>query len=60
MVFLALLVAEINILLLKEHWSFNEPFDESVAGVKESARELAVTMLLEFRDSEASQGRSEA
>jgi hypothetical protein len=43
-VWLPLVVAELAILLAREHWGYDEPVDESIAGIRLSARELAKVM----------------
>jgi len=41
MVWLPLVTAEAAILLAREHWGYNEDVDESIEGIRLSARELA-------------------
>ena len=49
LVWLPLVVAEIAILLAREHWGYNEPVDESIEGIRLSARESAKGMYDTFR-----------
>ncbi len=49
LVWLPLVVAEITILLVREHWGYNEPVDESIVGLRLSARELAKVMYDDMR-----------
>ena len=40
-VWLPLVVAEMNILIAREHWGYNEPVDESIEGIRLLARDMA-------------------
>lgn len=50
MVFLPLLVAEIETLIVKEHWSYNEDFDDAIVGVKVMAKNMAKSIIRRFRE----------
>jgi len=50
LVWLTTIVAEMCILLAREHWCYNEPVDISIEAVRLKARELAGNMYDGFKD----------
>ena len=52
MVFLPLLVGEIEILMVKKHWCYDEPIDEAMVAVKVMVKQMASAMFKDFMSDE--------